>query len=87
MLRAREVAQLDDCVRDIDARLSEIDRERRERRNAGPRRTPRVGCCLVCRTPFRAEARFCWQCGTEVAPPAAAATTSRRSRYRRRRAP
>lgn len=67
-LRAGEVASIDDTVRDIDARLSEVERERRERRNAGPV-DPAFGCCLVCRTPFRAEARFCWQCGTQVVPP------------------
>lgn len=67
-LRAGEVAQLDDTVRDIDVRLGEIERERRERRTPEPA-DPAVGCCLVCRTPFRAEARFCWQCGTQVVPP------------------
>lgn len=67
-LRAGEVATLDDSVRDIDVRLGEIDRARRERRGAAPE-DPSVGCCLVCRTPFRAEARFCWQCGTQVVPP------------------
>ena len=67
-LRAGEVAHLDDTVRDIDVRLSELERERRERRHAEPA-DPAVGCCLVCRTPFRAEARFCWQCGTQVVPP------------------
>lgn len=66
--RAVEVAQLDDTVRDIDVRLGEIERERRERRSPEPA-DPHVGCCLVCRTPFRAEARFCWQCGTQVVPP------------------
>ena len=67
-LRAGEVAKIDDTVRDIDARLSEVERERRERRTAAPA-DPAFGCCLVCRTPFRAEARFCWQCGTQVVPP------------------
>lgn len=67
--RAREVAELDDTVRDIDARLGELERERRERRSKAPA-DPSVGCCMVCRAPFRAEARFCWQCGTEVVPPA-----------------
>lgn len=70
VLRAQEVAALDDTVRDIDARLGEIERERRERRSKAPA-DPSVGCCMVCRAPFRAEARFCWQCGTEVVPPAA----------------
>ena len=67
-LRAGAVAGLDDSVRDIDVRLGEIDRARRERRNAVPE-DPSVGCCMTCRTPFRAEARFCWQCGTQVVPP------------------
>lgn len=67
-LRAGEVAQLDDSVRDIDVRLSEVERARRERRAPEPA-DPAVGCCLVCRTPFRAEARFCWQCGAQVVPP------------------
>jgi hypothetical protein len=66
--RAQEVAQLDDAVRDIDARLGEIERERQERRHRAPA-DPDVGCCLVCRTPFRAEARFCSQCGAQVVPP------------------
>lgn len=65
--RAGEVAELDDTVRDIDVRLGEIDRERRERRVAEPF-DPAVGCCLACRAPFRAEARFCWQCGAQVVP-------------------
>jgi hypothetical protein len=63
--RAGEVAMLDDTVRDIDTRLGEIDRERKERR----RRTGDdgvAGNCLTCRAPFRAEARFCWQCGTQL---------------------
>ena len=67
-VRAGEVAQLDDSVRDIDVRLSEVERVRRERR-AVEVANPSVGCCLVCRSPFRAEARFCWQCGTQVVPP------------------
>jgi hypothetical protein len=66
--RAQEVAELDDTVRDIDVRLGEIDRERRERRNRAPA-DPDVGCCMVCRSPFRADARFCSQCGAQVAPP------------------
>jgi len=66
-LRAGHVAQIDDAVRDIDARLSDVERERRERRVKAPA-DPSVGCCLVCRTPFRAEARFCWQCGTRLVP-------------------
>jgi hypothetical protein len=68
--RAGEVATLDDTVRDIDVRLGEIDAERRlrrERRRADP--DPPVGACLDCRTPFRAAARFCWQCGAQLVPP------------------
>ena len=66
-VRAGEVAELDDTVRDIDVRLGEFDRERRER-HLVEAPDPAVGCCLVCRTPFRAEARFCWQCGTQLVP-------------------
>ena len=73
-LRAGRVAELDDAVRDIDARLSEIEAERRERRSRAPA-DPSAGCCLVCRAPFRAEARFCWQCGTQLVPPPSAETT------------
>jgi hypothetical protein len=67
--RAGEVAMLDDTVRDIDARLSEIDRDRKERRRRG-RDDGVAGNCLTCRAPFRAEARFCWQCGTQLVPAA-----------------
>jgi hypothetical protein len=66
-LRAGEVALLDDTVRDIDARLGEIDRERRERRRPAAA-AGAAGNCLTCRAPFRAEARFCWQCGTQLVP-------------------
>ena len=66
--RAGEVARLDDSVRDIDIRLGEVERARRGR-GATEAADPSVGCCLVCRSPFRAEARFCWQCGTQVVPP------------------
>ncbi len=66
--RAGEVAEIDDTVRDIDVRLGEIDKERRDRRRGEPADTS-AGCCLVCRTPFRAEARFCWQCGAQLVPP------------------
>ncbi len=66
-LRAGQVAQIDDAVRDIDARLSDVEKERKERRVRTPA-DPSVGCCLVCRTPFRGEARFCWQCGTRLVP-------------------
>ena len=66
-LRAGHVAQIDEAVRDIDARLSDVERERKERRVRVPA-DPAVGGCLVCRTPFRAEARFCWQCGSRLVP-------------------
>jgi hypothetical protein len=68
--RAGEVAMLDDTVRDIDARLGEIDRERRDRRRRRGAAETAVGNCLTCRAPFRAEARFCWQCGTQLVPTA-----------------
>ena len=65
--RAGEVAMLDDTVRDIDVRLGEIDRERKERRQRAPD-AGFAGNCLTCRAPFRAEARYCWQCGTRLVP-------------------
>jgi hypothetical protein len=65
--KAGEVAMLDDTVRDIDGRLGRIEEERRERRRRGPR-DDAVGNCLECRAPFRAEARFCSQCGTRLVP-------------------
>ncbi len=65
--KAGEVAMLDDTVRDIDTRLGEIDRERRERRRRGADDGV-AGNCLTCRAPFRAEARFCWQCGAQLVP-------------------
>ena len=66
-LRAGHVAQIDDAVRDIDARLSDVERERKERRVRAPA-DPAAGCCLTCRASFRAEARFCWQCGARLVP-------------------
>jgi hypothetical protein len=66
--RAGEVALLDDTVRDIDARLGEIDQVRRERRRRAAPGDGVVGNCLTCRAPFRAEARYCWQCGTRLVP-------------------
>jgi hypothetical protein len=67
--RAGEVAMLDDTVRDIDARLGEIDRERKDRRRRAPGDDV-AGHCLACRAPFRAEGRFCWQCGARLVPAA-----------------
>lgn len=66
--RAGEVAALDDSVRDIDIRLGELDRERRERR-ARPGSDAASGCCVHCRASFRAEARFCSNCGVALLPP------------------
>jgi hypothetical protein len=66
-LRAGRVAEIDDAVRDIDVRLAEVERERRERKTRTPA-DPSAGCCLVCRAEFRAEARFCWQCGARLVP-------------------
>jgi hypothetical protein len=65
--RAGEVAMLDDTVRDIDIQLGEMDRVRRVRRARSPEDLA-AGCCVRCHAPFRAEARFCWQCGARVVP-------------------
>ena len=65
--RAEQVAALDDSVRDIDTRLDEVERARHERRAREVADTS-AGCCLVCRTPFEAQARFCWRCGTQIVP-------------------
>jgi hypothetical protein len=73
--RAAEVAEIDRTVGEIDAWLEEIDRLRRERKEA--RRRPaapasaEVGCCLRCRATFVAEARFCSRCGVAFGPGAA----------------
>ena len=66
--RAGEVAELDAAVRDIDERLSEIETERKEKRARTPA-DESAGCCLTCRATFRAEARYCWQCGAQLVPP------------------
>jgi hypothetical protein len=66
--KAGEVALLDETVRDIDARLGEIDRARRERRGGRGPESEVAGNCLACRAPFRAEARYCWQCGAQLVP-------------------
>ena len=34
----------------------------------GRRPTSPVGNCVRCHASFRAEARFCWQCGARVVP-------------------
>ena len=65
--RAGEVALLDDMVRDIDIRLGEMERDRRERRTRSGGELS-AGSCVRCHAPFRAEARFCWQCGARVMP-------------------
>ena len=64
---AGEVALIDDAVRDIDTRLGEMDRERRERRGRSEGDLS-AGSCVRCHAPFHAEARFCWQCGARVVP-------------------
>lgn len=66
--RAAVIASIDEAVHDIDRRLTEIDTQRRERHSA-PAGPVEVGCCLGCRTPFAAEARFCWSCGARLHPP------------------
>lgn len=66
--RAGEIAEIDAAIHDIDLRLEHLAAERRQRRGRGTDpRTP-VGCCLGCRAPFQVDARFCWQCGTRLAP-------------------
>jgi hypothetical protein len=67
--RAGEVAMLDDTVRDIDIQLGEMDRARRARRARSPDDLA-AGNCVRCHAPFRAEARFCWQCGARMVPEA-----------------
>jgi hypothetical protein len=70
--RAGEVAEIDRTVGEIDAWLEEIDRVRRERKEA--RKQPalaasaEVGCCTRCRATFVAEARFCSRCGVAFGP-------------------
>jgi hypothetical protein len=66
-LRAREVAELDRTVGEIDASLEALDRARRERRRR-PEPDASIGACLRCRAPFGPGARFCWSCGIAFAP-------------------
>lgn len=68
--RAGAVAELDASVHDIDGRLEELADARRDRRarTTTDARTP-IGNCLTCRAPFQIEARYCWQCGSRLAPP------------------
>jgi hypothetical protein len=65
--RAREVAELDRTVGEIDASLEALDRARRERRRGSEPDGP-VGACLRCRAPFGRDARFCWSCGIAFGP-------------------
>jgi len=67
--RAGMVAEIDEVVRDIDARLEEIAEAKGRRRAPGPALPADVGACLVCRAPFFADARFCMSCGARFAPP------------------
>lgn len=64
--RAGEIALIDETVHDIDLRLEQLATDRRNRRTRDPDpRTP-VGNCVSCRAPFQVDARFCWQCGTQL---------------------
>ncbi len=75
--RADLIAEIDDAVHDIDAHLAAHQGARKAGRG-GVAHSPaaEVGCCMVCRSPFVAGARFCSQCGTRFAPsPARAAET------------
>lgn len=66
--RAGEIALIDETVHDIDLRLEQLAADRRNRRTRDPDpRTP-VGNCVSCRAPFQVDARFCWQCGAQLAP-------------------
>jgi hypothetical protein len=68
--RADQVAAMDESLHEIDARLEELAAERRERGRRPQREdfSGTVGNCLACRAPFSTGARFCWQCGTRLAP-------------------
>jgi hypothetical protein len=70
-LRADMVAGIDAQVRDIDARLEELERarhEKREERRKRPASEPEpLGYCTVCGSPYtQQEARFCWSCGSAL---------------------
>lgn len=66
--RARRVAEIDDAIREIDAQLADIAAARSARRRPEPAGPSESGACLSCRAPFYADARFCMQCGTRLAP-------------------
>lgn len=68
-LRAAEVAEIDESVRAIDARLDEMERLRLERRGRAPRAVepPPAGHCHTCSTPYLTQANFCSNCGTALA--------------------
>src|SRR5262249_54200959 len=78
-----KVAGIDEQVRDIDARIEEMERARREKREdrrKRPAHAPEpLGYCTVCGSPYtEQEARFCWSCGTalerdDLTPPEAEA--------------
>ena len=81
-LRAGNVEQTDDRIREIDASLDAIEAEREERRRvekerraaSAPGTAPEpAGVCSSCATAFQSEARFCWSCGTPVSITRAAA--------------
>ena len=55
-------------VQDIDLRLEQLATDRRNRRNREPDPRAPVGNCVACRAPFQVDARFCWQCGTQLIP-------------------
>ena len=66
--RARRVAEIDDAIREIDLQLADIAAARSARRRPVPAGPSECGACLSCRAPFYADARFCMQCGTRLAP-------------------
>lgn len=69
-LRADAIGLVDETVHAIDVRLEELAAEREERRarGGGTEAPATAGNCLACRAPFYLDARFCWQCGSRLAP-------------------
>jgi hypothetical protein len=70
-IRADMVAGIDAQVRDIDARIEEMERARREKRDDRRKRPASepepLGYCTVCGSPYiQQEARFCWSCGSPL---------------------
>lgn len=73
-LRAAEVEGIDDRVRQIDASLGDIDRQREDRKRVqreakAARReveVPPVGICAECGTGFPGAANFCANCGAGI---------------------